>query len=151
MRARAGRLIFWRPALFTLLLHGLLLWVMTVNWTSADDSVVKPRPTPRFIQARLIEVEPPKQKQAAAKPAAASPKPRPKPKPKPKPKPVPKPAAPKPAEPKPEPKPEPQPAEPTREERAEAARDELALAMEVEDQALEAAVKWSDALTVARE
>ena len=140
MRARAGRLIFWRPALFTLLLHGLLVWVMTVNWTSADDSVVKPPPTPRFIEARLIEVEPPRQKQAKPKPAApkpAAPKPAPKPKPKPTPAPKPKPAEPEPAETKPEPEPEPR--EPTEQERAESARNELALAMEAEDEALEAA------------
>jgi colicin import membrane protein len=140
------RSIFWRPALLTVLLHGWLLYALTANWSTPTDAAVKPVQTPRFIQARLVELEKPrpaapkpkpKAKPAAPKPATPKPataKPKPKPTPKPTPavaeaKPKPKPA---------EPKPQPEPREPTPEERAEAARDELAMAMEAEDEALEA-------------
>lgn len=138
------RSIFWRPALLTVLLHGWLLYALTANWSTPTDAAVKPVQTPRFIQARLVELEKPKP--AAPKPAAPKPKPAaPKPKPaapKPKPKPTPK-TAPAVAEAKPKPKPAepaptPEPRQPTAEERAEAARDELAMAMEAEDEALEA-------------
>ena len=136
-----SRLIFWRPALFTVLLHGLLVYALTVNWSSPSDAAVKPRVTPRYIEARLVTIEAPKPK-PRPKPKAASPKPstttaaaRPKPKPSPAPKPAPK-------QKDPEPKPEPEPVEPRRptaEERAAAAREELALAMAAEDEMLEAA------------
>ena len=147
MKARLGRLIFWRPAVLTLLLHGLLLYALTVNWSSATDAAVKPRVTPRYIEARLVQVEAPK-----PKPRKAKPKPKPKassapavsraaPAAKPKPratvaKPESKPG------PKPEPKPEPKVAEPsgpTAAERAELSRQELAMAMAAEDEFLEAA------------
>ena len=52
--------IFWRPALLTVLLHGLLLYAITVNWSAPTDAAVKPVQTPRFIQARLVEIAPPK-------------------------------------------------------------------------------------------
>lgn len=135
----AGVRIFWRPALLTLLLHGLLLYAVTVNWSTRTDAAVKPVVKPRFIEARLVELEQPKKK--------AKPKPKPKPAaakpkqvasaPKPKPKPAAKPAPPKP-EPEPEPKqeapkPEPEPPQPEI-----SALDELALAMEAEDEALDA-------------
>lgn len=133
----AGVRIFWRPALLTLLLHGLLLYAVTVNWSTRTDAAVKPVVKPRFIEARLVELEPPKK---------AKPKPKPKPvaaKPKqaaPKPKPKPKPAPPKPAPPKPEPEPAPkkEPPEPEPPQPEISALDELALAMEAEDEALEA-------------
>ena len=115
------------------------MYAITINWSAPTDAAVKPVQTPRYIQARLVEIEPPKK--AAPKPKA-KPKARStasKPKPKPKAKPAPKPAAPKP---KPAaPKPQPAKAEPRQrsaEERAESARDELAMAMEAEDEALEA-------------
>ena len=144
--SRLERLIFWRPALITLLLHSALLYALTVNWSSRTDAAVKPRVVPRYIEAKLVRIE------------APIPKPKPKPKPKPvskattpttsaaaKPKPTPKP--------KPEPKPTPQKAEPERrpqdrpaetrkpsqQERTETAREELALAMAAEDEFLEAA------------
>ncbi len=136
--------IFWRPALLTLLLHGLLLYALTSNWSAPTDAAVRPVQTPRYIQARLVELEKPQ-------PAAPKPKPKPKATPKARPKPEAKPAStsarPKPkttpAETKPEPvaasKPaQPEPKKPTAEERAEAARDELAMAMEAEELALEA-------------
>ncbi len=133
--------IFWRPALLTLLLHGLLLYALTVNWSAPTDAAVKPVQKPRYIEARLVQIEPlkkaapkPKAKPKAKPKSSASPKPKTS-TPKPKPKPVSKPA-PKPPEPKPEPVAERR--QPTAEERAEAARDELALAMEAEDEALEA-------------
>lgn len=133
----AGARIFWRPALLTLLLHGLLLYAVTVNWSTRSDAAVKPVVKPRFIEARLVELEPPKKAKPKPKPKPAA-----KPKqaaPKPKPKPTPKPAPPKPEpEPEPEPKqeapkPEPEPPQPEI-----SALDELALAMEAEDEALEA-------------
>ncbi|MEP5763463.1 MAG: energy transducer TonB [Halieaceae bacterium] len=134
---RAVRLIFWRPALFTLLLHVALLYALTVNWSSSSDAAVKPVQKPRYIEARLIEIEAPKSK---PKPKPKSkPKPKPKPKPKAQAKPKPKPTVAAKPKPKPEPKPEPKPKPPTAEERAAAALDELAMAMESEDEQLEAA------------
>jgi colicin import membrane protein len=127
-----GVRIFWRPALMTMLLHGLLVYALTANWSLRSDAAVKPVVKPRYIEARLIEMEPPKKKAAPKKKPAAS-----KPKPKPKPKPAPQKVAAKP-EPEKEPAKEPERKEPTREERAESALDELALAMEAEDEALEA-------------
>ncbi len=134
--------VFWRPALLTLLLHGLLLYALTVNWSAPTDAAVKPVQKPRYIQARLVEIAPPKKvaPKPKAKPKSQSkPASRAKtaaPKPKSTSKPAPKPAETTPPEPKPEPKPERK--QPTAEERAEAARDELALAMEAEEEALEA-------------
>ena len=137
-RAVLSRLIFWRPALFTVLLHGLLVYALTVNWSSRTDAAVKPRVTPRYIEAKLVRIEAPKPKPRtrskpkakAAKPAAAAvSKPRAKPKPKPQAKPNQSPPKPEPVEPR----------KPTAEERAEAAREELALAMAAEDELLEAA------------
>ena len=140
--SRLGRLIFWRPALFTLLLHSLLVYALTVNWTSRTDAAVKPRVVPRYIEAKLVRIEAPKPKPKAAPKAAAAKtsaaaKPKPKPKPKPAPKPTPKPT-PRKADPEPEPEPS-EPRKPSQQERAEAAREELALAMAAEDALLEAA------------
>jgi colicin import membrane protein len=139
--SRLGRLIFWRPALFTLLLHSLLLYALTVNWTSRTDAAVKPRVVPRYIEAKLVRIEAPKPKpkpKPKAVPKAATPKSSAVPA-QPKPKPAPKPAPPK-AEPVPRPEPKPiEPRKPSQQERAEAAREELALAMAAEDELLEAA------------
>jgi len=136
--------LFWLPALFSVLLHAALLFLLTLNWTGKTDAAVKPRTMPRFVEAKLVtlQVAPKKEKQPTRKPAASAPKPRPataRPAPaapRPTPKPVEKPRA----EPKPEPKAEaPAPRRPSAEERAAAAREELALAMAAEDELLEAA------------
>ena len=96
----ADRLLFTGlPAILTLALHGGLVLMLVVRWTSSSE-VIAAAPSIQPIQASLIQAETLKPK---PKP---KPKPNPKPKPKPKPKPEPQPA-PKPA---PEPSPEPKPA-----------------------------------------
>ena len=101
--------IFWRPAAMTLLLHAAIIYLMTVNWTARSEVAVKPRTLPRYVEARLVQVEAPKPKPAAPK-AKSKPKPRPiaaKPASKPKPKPaVTKAAKTEPATPKPKPTPQ---------------------------------------------
>ena len=111
-----------RPLLATLLLHGLAIWLMTVNWSASDREVTRVKPVPKAINARLVDVSEfrpkpkPKPKPQPKKPPAPAAKPKPKPEPvaKVEPKPVPKPrpvaAKPKPqpaAEPAPRPKAEP--------------------------------------------
>jgi TonB family protein len=99
-----------RPALATLLLHGLLIYMLTANWSSQDKERIRIKPAPTVINARLVDVS---EIQAKPKPPAPQPKkPEPK-KPEPK-KPEPKKPEPKQPEPKkPEPKkPEPKPPEP---------------------------------------
>ena len=79
--------IIVRPALATLLIHGLLLLSLTLNWGVQDREVVKAKPAPTVINARLVD--------------ASEFKPKPKPKPvtkKPQPKPTPKPVVKKPVE-----------------------------------------------------
>lgn len=132
--------IIVRPALASLVLHAVLVAALTVNWISSEPEVVKVKPAPKVINARLVDVSEfqpkpkPKPKaqpkpKVAAKPAPAKPKPKPvaKPKPKPAPKPV--------AKPKPQPKPEPRI---TEEELAAITRADMARAMEAEDEVLEA-------------
>lgn len=139
--------IVLRPALATLLIHVFLLYVMTANWSMDNDEVVRVKPVPKVINARLVDAS-----EFAPKPKA-QPKPKPKPAPvkkaeprpepvvKPKPKPVVKKPEPKPQA-KPEPKPEPRP-EPRQEPRitskelADLARAELASASAAENQAAE--------------
>tara|TARA_R110000772_G_scaffold245757_2_gene359329 strand:+ start:45377 stop:46192 length:816 start_codon:yes stop_codon:yes gene_type:complete len=144
--------IIVRPALATVALHGLVIFLLTANWTLSDERVVKPKPAPKVINATLVtmnEAQPkpapkPEPKPVAKPPPKPEPKPVPKPEPKPEPKPAPKPEpkpepkpapkpepkpAPKPAEkPKPAPKPEPKPEPkgPTAQELAEQARQEAA-------------------------
>jgi colicin import membrane protein len=136
-----------RPALATILLHGLLLYLLTANWTSMDRERIKVKPAPNVINARLVDVsdlqpkpkpkqEPPKSKPEPPKPKVEPPKPKPEP-PKPKPEPVkpkPEPVKPKTETPKPKPepvKPKPEPAKPTptqqssRDALARIAREEL--------------------------
>ena len=132
--------IFWRPAAMTLLFHALVIYFMTVNWSARSEEVVKPRQAPKYIQARLVSADELRPQPATPKPRSAAAQPA-----------TPQPAAPKPritAKPKPEPIPksvptvEPQPATPSRptaEERAAAARNELAMALEAEDVLLEQA------------
>lgn len=142
--------IVLRPALASLALHALLLFMLTFNWTDTEREVTVVKPAPRVINARLVDASEfrPKPKPVPPKPKA-KPKPKPKtvakakPKPKPKPKPVartkPKAAA-KPAA-KPEPKPEPRISQ---EELAAIARADLSRAMAEEEQAEAAATATAD-------
>ena len=132
-----------RPALASLFLHGLVIYLMTVNWSVTETEVVQVKPVPKVINARLVDVSEfrpkpkPKPKPAPkaskqAKPVAkAAPKPKPKPKPAPVAKPKPK-ATPAPRE---EVKPEPRI---TEEELAAITRADLARAVAEEEQQVEA-------------
>jgi len=105
-----------RPALATVLIHGLLLYLLTANWSSMERERIRMQPAPDVINARLVDVAEvqPKPKPAPPKPKPPPPKPKPEPKPEP-PKPAPEPPKPKPAPPKPKPappKPEPAPPKP---------------------------------------
>ena len=123
-----------RPALVTLLIHGLLLYLLTANWETAEREIIRAKPAPNVINARLVDIsEISKPKAAPPKPKAVTVKPKSKPKATP-----PKPKAvtpkPKPAPPKPNPTPKPTPAKPTppqqsnRDAFAAIVRDELATA-----------------------
>jgi colicin import membrane protein len=138
----SGRLSVWRPALFTLLLHSVLLYLLGTNWVSSSDAAVKPRVSPRYIEARLVHIEAPKpkpapNKQTRPKPAPATQKAAPT-RSKPKPAPKPKPKVAETATPKPKPVETPKP---SAADRAQSAREELALAMAAEDELLEAATE----------
>ena len=125
--------IILRPALVTLLIHGLLLYLLTANWETTEREIIRAKPAPNIIHARLVDIS------EISKPKAVTVKPKSKPKatpPKPKavtPKPKPVPPKPNPI-PKPEPKPKPTPAKPTppqqsnRDAFAAIVRDELATA-----------------------
>ena len=128
--------IILRPALVTLLIHGLLLYLLTANWETTEREIIRAKPAPNVINARLVDIsEISKPKAAPPKPKAVTVKPKSKPKATP-----PKPNAvtpkPKPAPPKPNPipKPKPTPAKPTppqqsnRDAFAAIVRDELASA-----------------------
>ena len=106
--------IVLRPALATLLLHGLLIYALTANWTNTEREIIRVKPVPNLINARLVDVselkaQPKPKTPAPKKPEPKKPEPKkPEPKkPEPK-KPEPKKPEPKKPEPKkPEPKPEP--------------------------------------------
>ena len=126
--------IILRPALVTLLIHGLLLYLLTANWETAEREIIRAKPAPNVINARLVDIsEISKPKAAPPKPKAVTVKPKSKPKATP-----PKPKAvtpkPKPAPPKPNPIPKPTPAKPTppqqsnRDAFAAIVRDELTTA-----------------------
>jgi len=131
--------IILRPALVSVLLHVLIIYLMTVNWSESEREIVRTKPAPKVINARLVDVSEfrpkPKPKPKAAPKAKT--KPVVKAKPKPKPKPVVKPKA----APKPKPvvkeqaKPEPRI---TEQELAAIARADLARAVAEEEQAAEA-------------
>lgn len=131
--------IIVRPALATLLLHALVIGAMTVNWANQDTRVVKVKPTPKVINAKLVDVsemKPKKVSKPAPKPkpkAAVRPKPKPVAKPKPKPKPVVKPKPTAKPKPKPVEKPKPEPRM-TQAELDALAQRELAQAMAEEEQ-----------------
>jgi colicin import membrane protein len=129
--------IILRPALATLVLHALMIIALTINWASQESTVVKVKPAPRIINAKLVDVSQFKPKKVAKPVAKAKPKPRPvvKATPKPKPKPVQKtkPAETRPAPPKAKPEPKPEPRM-TAAELADLARAELSQAMANEEQ-----------------
>jgi colicin import membrane protein len=131
--------IVLRPALATLALHGLMLYMLTVNWSGMEREVIKVQPAPKVINARLVDVSEfrPKPKPKPKAKPKAKPKPVTKTKPKPVVKPKPKPVAKvKPAA-KPVAKPEVKPkAEPriTEQELAAIARADLSQAMAEEEQ-----------------
>ena len=110
--------IILRPALATLALHALVIFLLAANWTFSDERLVKPKPTPKVINATLVTLA-----EAQPKPAPKpEPKPVAKPPPKPEPKPEPKPVV----KPKPKPEPKPEPKGPTAQELAEQARQQAA-------------------------
>ena len=106
-----------RPALATVLLHGLLIYLLTANWSSMERERIRVKPAPlNVVNARLVDAAelqakpkppPPKPKPEPPKPKPEPPKPKPEP---PKPKPEPPKPKPEPPKPKPEPKPAPKPA-----------------------------------------
>ena len=127
--------IILRPVLATVALHGLMLFMLTANWSDGEQKIIKVKPAPKVINARLVDVSEFRPK----------PKPKPKAKPKTKPKPVVK-AKPKPVvKPKPKPvvkakpavKPKPKPKEEpriTEQELAALARADLSQAMAEEEE-----------------
>ena len=130
--------IILRPALVTLLIHGFLLYLLTANWETTEREIIRAKPAPNVINARLVDIsEISKPKAAPSKPKAVTVRPKSKPKATPpKPKavtPKPKSAPPKP-NPIPKPKSKPTPAKPTppqqsnRDAFAAIVRDELATA-----------------------
>ncbi|MCB1631714.1 MAG: cell envelope integrity protein TolA [Pseudomonadales bacterium] len=103
MRTLEGYIV---PVAVTLVLHAALLAVLTMNWHSTREPLVKP--APRHVKARLVAQEKSSPK-SAPKPAAQTPPQRPPEPPKPEPpKPKPEPPKPKPEPPKPKPQSKPQ-------------------------------------------
>ena len=88
-----------RPALATLFIHGVLIYLLTANWASMDKERIRVKPTPNVIHARLVDVSELQSKpQSKPQPKQEPPKPKPEP-----PKPKPEPPKPKPEPPKSEP------------------------------------------------
>jgi len=83
--------IVLRPALASVCLHALLLFMLTANWADSNREIIRVKPAPKVINARLVDAS-----EFKPKPKAAPPKPAAKPAPKPVPKPTPKPAPPSP-------------------------------------------------------
>lgn len=137
--------IVLRPALVTLALHAVILYLLTVNWSGIEREAVRVKPAPKVINARLVDasqLRPPQPEPAPAPRPAPAPKPEPKPAPKPDPKPQPKPKPEPRPEPKPAPKPKPEPEpEPrlTPQELAALARAELNETLAAEEAASAAA------------
>ena len=65
--------IVLRPALATLLLHGLLIYLLTANW-APEREILHVKPVPNVIDARLVDASDFKPK---PKPAAPAPAPKP--------------------------------------------------------------------------
>ena len=111
------------PTIATVLLHGLVVFLLLANWTPERDRTIKP--VPRHVNAKLVTLDKPAAKPQQARPKPPQPKPEP-PKPKPEPpKPEPKKEPPKP-QPTPTPKPQPkkEPPKPDPKVQAEAKRRE---------------------------
>ncbi|MEZ7952925.1 MAG: protein TolA, partial [Halioglobus sp.] len=73
--------IILRPALVTLLIHGLLLYLLTANWETTEREIIRAKPAPNVINARLVDIsEISKPKAAPPKPKAVTVKPKSKPK-----------------------------------------------------------------------
>jgi len=109
----AERVMLW-PLVATFILHGFMIYSLTVNWASStEDKIITPTVIPQIVNAKLVAIDEFRPKAKPKPVVVAKPKPKPVPRAQPKPKPKPKPvAAPKPkpqpkVEPKPEPKPEP--------------------------------------------
>jgi colicin import membrane protein len=135
-------------------MHGLLVYLLTVNWSGMDErEIVRVKPAPKVINARLVDISEfkPKPKPAAPKPKAKPKTSKPKPVAKTKPKPAAKKPAPKATKPKAAPKPQtkakPEPREAatriTEQELAAIARAELAKA--VAEEAAESATATATA------
>jgi len=154
------------PALVTSLLHAMVVWLVTANWSSNPLPQVKV--TPRHVTAKLVALETVTKKKAEPAPKPVV-KPAPKPAPKPEPKPVPKKEPPKP-KPKPVPKNEPPKPDPKKleaerkrkeaeareaerkraEEQAKQRRErEIALAMAAEEEAAQAELEGQAAMSYA--
>ena len=95
----ADRLLFTGlPAILTLALHGGLLLMLVVRWTSSSE-VIAAAPSIQPIQASLIQAETLKPKRKPKPTPKPTLQPKPKPEPKPEPQPTPEPASePKPAD-----------------------------------------------------
>jgi TonB family protein len=128
--------IILRPVLATVAMHVALIYLMTMNWSDSERDVIKVKPAPKVINARLVDVSEFRPKPKPKPVARPKPRPRPVAKPKPKPKPVVKPKPEPVAKPKPVAKPEPRISE--AELRALAQQD-MARAMAEEDQSLSSA------------
>ena len=139
--------IILRPALATLALHGLMLYLLTANWSGPVRETIQFKPAPKVINARLVDASEFRPKPKPQPKPVAKPKPRPQAK-KPAPKAAPKPAVKKTqpaAKAKPAPKAQPAPAPReavtpiSQEELAAITRADLAKAVQEEEQVLAAA------------
>ena len=79
-RPVAPRIIF-RPAVFTIIMHCLMILALTANWESSEDNIIKPTVIPpQIVNATLVSIDEfrpkPKPKPVApqAKPKPAKPK-----------------------------------------------------------------------------
>ena len=68
--------IILRPALVTLLIHGLLLYLLTANWETADREIIRVKPAPNVINARLVDASEISKSNPATKPKAVTVKPK---------------------------------------------------------------------------
>ena len=69
----AERVMLW-PLVVTFILHGFMIYSLTVNWASStEDKIITPKVIPQIVNAKLVEID------------EFRPKPKPKPEPKPEP------------------------------------------------------------------
>lgn len=172
MRSLEG---FILPALVTVLLHAVLLWLLTANWQNTRDPAT--RIVPRHVRAQLVTLDkasakpvqkavaapakPPPPKAEPPKPKVEPPPPKPQP-PKPPPTPQAKPKATPAAKPPPDPKVQQQARQREEQQRKAVERQrqmerEMALALAAEDEATQAeddaafAMTYTDAIAAAIE